>query len=79
MVVVSECRGLSLQIVGNSDSQPKLGSIWAEDTIYIFVSALRCTTQFIHDTLLTTDYSIRKRFIYLLQINIYFTLLKNLI
>ena len=60
MVTVSECRRLSLQIVGNSDSQPKLGSIWAEDTIYIFVSTLRCTTQFIYDTLLTTDYSIQR-------------------
>ena len=60
MVVVSECRRLSLQIVGNSDSQPKSGSIGAEDTIYIFVSTLRCTTQFICDTLLTTDYSIQR-------------------
>jgi hypothetical protein len=33
MVIVSECRRLSLQIVGNSDSQPILGSIWALDTI----------------------------------------------
>ena len=60
MVIVSECRPLSLQIVGNSDSQPKSGSIGAEDTIYISVSTLRCTTQFIHDTLLTTDYSIQR-------------------
>ena len=79
MVTVSKCRPLSLQIVSNSDSQPKLVSIWAEDTIYIFVSNLRCTTQFIHDTLLTKDYSIQRRFIYLLQIHIYFTLLKKLI
>lgn len=60
MVVVSECRPLSLQIVSNSDSQPKSGSIGAEDTIYIFVSTLRCTRQFICDTLLTTDYSIQR-------------------
>ena len=59
-MVVSECRPLSLQIVGNSDSQPKRGSIWAEDTIYILVSSLRCTTQFICNTLLTTDYSIQR-------------------
>ena len=58
MVVVSKCRPLSLQIVSNSDSQPKSGSIGAEDTIYIFVITLRCTTQFICNTLLTTDYSI---------------------
>lgn len=44
MVTVSKCRPSSLQIVGNSDSQPKLGSIWAEDTIYIFVSTLRYAT-----------------------------------
>ena len=46
--------------MSNSDSQPKSGSIGAEDTIYVFVSTLRCTTQFIHDTLLTTDYSIQR-------------------
>ena len=60
MVTVSKCRRLSLQIVSNSDSQPKSGSIGAEDTIYIFVSTLRCTRQFICDTLLTTDYSIQR-------------------
>ena len=48
MVTVSECRPLSLQIVGNSDSQPKLGSIWAEDTIYIFVSTLIFCIQYFH-------------------------------
>jgi len=69
MVVVSECRRLSLQIVSNSDSQPKSGSIGAEDTIYIFVSTLRCTRQFICDTLLTTDYSIQR--VYTLITNTY--------
>ena len=77
MVTVSECRRLSLQIVGNSDSQPKLGSIWAEDTIYIFVSTLRYATYFICNIYLLKDYSIQRRFIYLLQILIYFTLLKK--
>ena len=55
--------------MGNSDSQPKSGSIGAEDTIYISVSTLRCTTQFIHDTLLTTDYSIQR--VYILITNTY--------
>ena len=77
MVTVSECRRLSLQIVGNSDSQPKSGSIGAEDTIYVSVSTSRCTTQFIHDTLLTTDYSIQRvLYIYYKHI-LTFLLLKN--
>lgn len=78
-MTVSECRRLSLQIVGNSDSQPKSGSIGAEDTIYVSVSTLRCTTQFIHDTLLTTDYSIQRvLYIYYKHI-LTFLLLKKLI
>ena len=55
--------------MSNSDSQPKSGSIGAEDTIYVSVSTLRCTTQFIHDTLLTTDYSIQR--VYILITNTY--------
>ena len=77
MVIVSECRPLSLQIVSNSDSQPKSGSIGAEDTIYVSVSTLRCTTQFICDTLLTTDYSIQRVLYTYYKHILTFLLLKN--
>lgn len=78
MVTVSECRPLSLQIVGNSDSQPKWGSIWAEDTIYILVSSLRCTTQLICNTYLLQIIAYKE--FYILITNTYLlTLLKKII